>query len=506
MPVRDGRDNLLAGDQTPAVPSSPARVAGAATVEDRERLLAALRAAIGGERVLTQPEALAAFARDFLQRTRGVPASVPDGEAPLAVVRPQSTQQVAAIMRVLARERVPLVEFGGGTGLMGGVRVTQPGVVLDTRSLNRIIAISAEDRTAHIEAGVVLADLATALAPHGLIVGHDPWTFPIATAGGTLSTNGLGYLGGRYGSMGDQALGLTAVLGDGTIVRTRPALRSSTGPRLRALFAGAEGALGVITEVVLRVFPKPETEALLGYRFAGFDEGYRAIQALFAAGFSPTVIDFGQTFSGERSGERLTTPAGEPGILFAGFQGLREEVRALVRRARKLLERHGAVRLPPARSRRFWRDRHVIAEEMRRRQQQPAQMPDWLPAGVLFDFIHVSLPPSHVLEFKARAEQLLLGRGVSIGEWGLWNSPELFSATLFRRARTPDDRETFAAAIDAALRLAQDLDGSMEYCHGAGLRLAALMPREHGSGMDLLRAIKHAADPLGILNPGKLGL
>lgn len=467
----------------------------------------ALRAAVGEERMETRPGKLLQFRQDFLQGSRGVPVSVPQGEPPLAVVRPESTEQVAAIVRALGEHGVPLVEYGGGTGLMGGVRVVQPGVVLDTRSLNQIIALSAEDRTAHVQAGVVLADLAEALASLGLIVGHDPWTFPIATVGGTLSTNGLGYTGNRYGSMGDQVLGLTAVLGDGTVITTRPALRSSTGPRLRALFAGAEGTLGVITEVVLRVFPRPEAEALLGYRFAGFDEGYRAIEALFAAGFAPAVIDFGQTFSGDRGGAALVTPAGEPGILFAGFHGLKQEVAAVARRARALLEQHGGKRMPAARVRRFWQDRHVIAEEIRRRQRQGAsRQPDWLPPGVLFDFIHVNLPPSRVLAFKAQAEPLFHARGVSVGEWGLWNSPELFSVTLFRRVRGAGDREALAEAIDAALRLVQDLGGSMEYCHGAGLRLAALMPREHGAGMELFRRLKRAADPLGLLNPGKLGL
>src|SRR6185437_2722186 len=141
----------------------------------RERLIAALRAAAGNERVETRPEELLPFRRDFLQGSRGVPDSTPPGEPPLAVVRPENTEQVAAVVRVLGALRVPLVEFGGGTGLMGGVRVVRPGVVLDTRPLNRIIAISSEDRTAHVQAGVVLADLAEALAPQGLIVGHDPW-------------------------------------------------------------------------------------------------------------------------------------------------------------------------------------------------------------------------------------------------------------------------------------------------------------------------------------------
>ena len=472
----------------------------------REPLLARLRETLAPERVIADSERLRLLARDFLSPWRAVPADVSPPQTPLAAVRPTSTAEVAAVVRVAAAAGVPLVELGGGTGLMGGARSVQPGIVLDLRGLNRIIAISAEDRCVHVEAGVVLADLGAALEPHGLIVGHDPWTYPIATVGGTISTNGLGYLGGKYGPMGDQTLGLTVVLANGAIVTTRPAQRSSTGPRLRALFAGAEGTLGVITEAALRVFPRPEAEKLTAYRFAGFDEGFRAIQALAAAGIAPAVLDFGQTYAGERHGRSVVTPTGAPGLLILGFHGLAEEVKAVHRRARALLEAHGAERLPGKRARRFWRERHVVAEEIRARQQAEEVSPDWLPTGALFDFAHIWLPPSQALRFKAAAERLLTEHGVSIGEWGLWHGPDLFSVTMFRNAPDTAEREAFAAGIDALLRLAQDMGGSMEYCHGAGLRLAHLMPRELGSGMDLLRDIKVALDPGGLLNPGKLGL
>jgi FAD/FMN-containing dehydrogenase len=97
-------------------------------------------------------------------------------------------------------------------------------------------------------------------------------------------------------------------------------------------------------------------------------------------------------------------------------------------------------------------------------------------------------------------------RGVSVREWGLWNQPELFSCGLQRYVGSADDAVEFAAAVDEVLRLTQDFGGSMEYCHGAGIRLAALMEREHGRGLTLLRDIKAVVDPHGILNPGKLGL
>jgi len=473
----------------------------------RDDLLRRLRRALSSEQIVSDAANLQRLSADFLRGSRAVPAGAGGIATPMAGVRPHHTEDVATVVRIAAEGGVPIVEYGGGTGLMGGARTVEPGIVLDLRSMKRVLAVRAEDRTAHVEAGIVLADLAAALEPHGLILGHDPWTFPIATVGGTISTNGLGYLSGRYGSMGDQVLGLTVVLADGTIVTTRPALRSSTGPRLRALFAGAEGTLGIITEAVLRVFPRPEREQRTAFRFDGFDDGFGALQAVFAAGITPALVDFGQTYGGEWSSGEPVTPAGMPGLLNIGFQGLTEEVRALSMRTHRILAGHGGRKLPAREANRFWGNRHVVAEQIRARQQaSPDDAGDWPPAGVVFDFMHVALPPSAVLAYKGSCEAILTAAGLSIGEWGLWNSPELFSVAVFKQAESTDQRGAFREAIDAALRHAQEMGGSMEYCHGAGVKLAQLMEREHGAGMGLLRAIKHAVDPNDLLNPGKIGL
>ncbi|MHB8577563.1 MAG: FAD-binding oxidoreductase [Dehalococcoidia bacterium] len=462
---------------------------------------------LGADQVQCDRDTLALMSRDFLRPSRAMQRGATESVLPFAIVRPRDSDDLAETLRIAQREHVPVVEFGGGTGLMGGARSVAPGIVLDMRSLNRILSISREDRTAHVQAGVVLAELGAALEPHGLIVGHDPWTYPIATVGGSISTNSLGYSGARYGSMGDQVLGLTVMLADGSIVRTRPMPRSSTGPHLRSLFIGAEGTLGIIIDATLKVFPQPEARKLVSYTFPGFDAGWQAIQALFALGITPAMVDFGQTHSGDLETARPLTPAGEPGLLHLAFEGLSEEVRAVARRTDAVVRDHGAVRLPLARARSFWQRRHVVASELRERQQRSAMSEDdWPGAGTLFDFVHVALPASRVLDFKRESEPLLTGRGISIGEWGLWNQPELFSLTVHCRVESIDDRVRFADGVDAVLRLAQDMGGSMEYCHGAGVRLAHLMEREHGTGMALLRGLKGTLDPIGLLNPGKLGL
>ena len=472
---------------------------------DHADLLRDLRNSLGSSKVSTDSADLAFASVDSLRLSRGAPGALPPAVAPLAVVRPDSTEDVCEAIRLAIAGGLPIVELGGGTGLMGGARSLSPGLVLDLRSMSRVLEVNREDRTVRAQAGAVLADVDAALVAVGLMLGHDPWTVPIATVGGTISTNSLGYRGAQYGSMGDQVLGLDVVLGDASVLRVRPAARSSTGPRLKHLFAGAEGVLGIITEATLRAFPQPERRRLLALEFPDFDSGFHAVEAMFAIGLVPAMIDFGQTYAGSRADRGRFTLDGEPGRMQLAFEGFAEAVAAARSRALAVCEAYGARRLSSRVASEFWRNRHVVAERMRLRRQDEPRVP-WLSDGAVFDFVHVSLPASRVLDFRDQAARILAARAVSVREWGLWNQPELFSVVMQRHVDGPDDARAFAEAVDAVLELAQDCGGSMEYCHGAGVRLAALMEREHGRGLPLLRAIKVAVDPHGILNPGKLGL
>ena len=126
----------------------------------------------------------------------------PEHVRPLAVVRPQTTEHVAAILRAATAAGAPVVPYGGGTGVMGGAATIRPGIVLDMGSLNQIIDVSLQNGIATVQPGVILADLDTLLQPYSFFVGHDPWSQPIATFGGAISTNGVGYLAAKYGPMG----------------------------------------------------------------------------------------------------------------------------------------------------------------------------------------------------------------------------------------------------------------------------------------------------------------
>src|SRR3990170_3447516 len=226
---------------------------------------------VGAERIRTDPEHLEEVCWDALSASRIHPLKRPETASPLCVVLPRSTAEVREIVQLANDEKVPMVPYGGGSGLMGGAITLRPGIVLDTRAMNRVLEIDKEAFTVRAQTGVVLESLENRLNQDDLMLGHDPWTLPVATVGGAISTNSLGYRGGKYGSMGDEVLGLEVVIPNGAILTTRAVPKSSTGISLNRLFIGGEGCFGVITEATLRVFPLPEARSLRAVRFTSFE-------------------------------------------------------------------------------------------------------------------------------------------------------------------------------------------------------------------------------------------
>lgn len=465
-----------------------------------DRIEHTLVSLLGPEGVSTSDADRRLFASDALRPSRGLPATQPTPR-PQYIVWPRSTEDVQAILRIANQTRTPVVPYGGGSGLMGGATAFSGGIVLDMRRMNRVSPVDPADRTVTAEAGAVLQEVNTALRPHGLILGHDPWTVPVATVGGAISTDSLGYLGAAYGSMGDQVLGLEAVLADGTLLKTRALPRRATGPHLERLLIGGEGCFGVITAATLRAVPIPESRRLVAITFPSFMEGFQAVCELFRLGLTPSMIDFGEELlSASPEGWGAAEPGAE---MYLAFEGIAEVALAQERRSLQVLEAAGGARQPDTDAEAFWNRRHAPAIRFQQQRAESGTAPYLQPhTGARADFLHLPIPVSQVLPFREWCLAEMPALGVQVREFGLWNRPELFSVVLVE----PVDEGRLPAAAEAVLRRAQDVGGSMEYVHGVGTRLAHLMEREHGAGLQVMQRIKREFDPNNVLNPGKLGL
>ena len=451
----------------------------------------ALASIVGAEHVLSAREDREDHALDAYGSWRYVEQVASGASVPDVVVRPGSAEEVQAVLHFAADEGCAVTPHGGGTGVMGAAVPMQRGVVLDLRRMNRLRHVDTDAMIAVVEAGALLGDLDDALARRGLMLGHDPWSRPLATVGGAVSTDGVGYLAAAYGSMGDQVLGLEAALATGELLDAR-AVSLRAGPRLDHALIGAEGTLGVITATVLRVFPRPEARSVHAVRFASFAAGFGAIGAMARAGVRPSMIDLTEE-RGERG--RLDT------TLYLCFEGTCAVEQVLRTEGLRLCREHGG-RLLEGVGETFWKQRHDPAARWAERTEGGRRLAVVKePSAPSFDYLHLSLPGDGVLAFRDRCEERLAAEGFTAREYAVWGRPDLFSVAF----GAPPGAGTDVTPVSLALiDEAQRLGGSMEYCHGVGLKLRDRLAGEGRDRLSALRSIKRALDPAGILNPGKL--
>ena len=469
---------------------------------NRQGLRSDLERIVGADGIISRPDAMRRYIGDALGAFRAFGAASRLYATPSVVALPSDTRQVARILRYAQARQVPVVPYGGGTGVFGAAATIEGCIILSLERMNAVLDVSERDFTARLQPGVVLDDAARALGNAGMLLGHDPWSRPIATVGGAISTDGVGYTAARYGSMGEQALGMEAALADGEIIRTRASAKPTNGLSLNSLLIGAEGTFGIVTEATLRAFPMPEMRLIAGVDFPSFEAGFHAICRLYAEGVRPTMLDYGTEAMSDGQ-----TADDDTATLYISFEGFDADVKTQWARTLDICRRYEGREGEREEALRFWRTRHAPGERYKRDvldSANPAQARR-RSSAYRMDYLHVALPVSRVLEYRRRCSRIFDDRGIRVREWSLWARPELFSFLIVQER--DDGGETspqMGEVVDDALTLAQQLGGSMEYCHGVGLKLSHLMEAEHGNGLRVMRRLKRAVDPNGILNPGKM--
>ena len=464
--------------------------------------LHSLRALLPDGSVSTDAADLAAHAHDWwtlalLRERRGDEMTLP-----AAVVRPASTDEVSSVLRWAQETRTSVVPFGGGSGVSGGAQAVAGAIALDTTRMNRVLAVDREALTVAAEAGIGGRELEDDLAGRGLTLGHFPQSIDISTLGGWVAARSAGQKSARYGRLEDMILGLEVVLPGGAVVRTRPAPASAAGPDLARVFIGSEGTLGVITEATLAVRAAPRVVAHGAYAFASFTDGLTAIRRVAQEELHPAVMRlYDETDVGIAFRDAPDRPDGALLVLrFEGDAIAGPEESAV----RETIESNGGKDLGPSLAERWWEHRNDAVQTFRR-----IMLDGMLGPAAAVDTMEVAgLWPATELYERVRAA--LGAHAEVVGCHASHPYPQgtclyftfVFVGAKDDRALEARYRAAWADAADASL----EAGGTVTHHHGIGLLKAPWLPQEMGAGFEVLRAIKKAIDPAGIMNPGKLGL
>ncbi|MHB8631473.1 MAG: FAD-binding oxidoreductase [Candidatus Limnocylindria bacterium] len=456
-----------------------------------------LRAALPHDRVIDDRATLEPYAYDAsfwslrMQRR------------PDVVVVPETTADVVATMRVAHETGTPIVPRGAGTGQTGGAVAARGGIVISFARMRRIVEIDRPNLQAVVEPGLVFADFQLALADRGLFFPPDPGSGRACTLGGMVANNASGPHAVRWGTTSAYVLGAEVVLADGSVIVTggehSKALKSSSGIDLTKLFVGSEGTLGILTRLRLRVQPKPAARAVCLAAYASVDDTVLSLDDLFAAGILPStaeLLDRSAVEAIQRYRPELDLPDGEA-VLLIEVEGTPDYVASAVRYV------DGIVGKRAARTR--------FAETEAEIQQLWAARSGMAAAAALahpdkhriFAGEDLAVPLSEIPHTIRSAREIAAGLGIAVIFYGHFGDGNVHSAILIDPANGDEVRRADELA-DRLHRLAVAVGGTVTGEHGTGAVRQQYMRLEHGAALDVMRRVKDALDPGGILNPGKI--
>ncbi|APR83834.1 Glycolate dehydrogenase [Minicystis rosea] len=496
---------------------------------------AALAQALPGLRRSDSPVDRIAYARDLWPRHH---LDVRDGRIaehrPALVVWPQDTAEVAAVVRFCATEGVPIVPFGAGSGVCGGIMPDGRTVVIDLKRLDRWRKLDTDVPSLEVEAGALGIRLEEDLQNKGFTAGHFPSSILCSTVGGWLAARGAGQCSGLYGKIEDMVASIECVVGRGEIVRFH---RRVHGPDMIPLFIGSEGVLGIITSATLRLHPAPPARTFGAFSFPSVQAGWTAMRDMFQAGLRPAVARLYDPFDSfiarmgsvkrARGGKKEKHGPEMPGAgglalrnllrapklindavdalgarVFRGstliviFEAPAAEGSADMARAAAIAARHGATSLGEAPARHWIEHRYGVSYR-----QSPVFM-----SGAFSDTMEVSATWSRLAGLYDAVREAL-GRHVFVMAHLSHAYPDGCSIYFTFAGSAPTVAEAEAkydAAWRAALDAAIGAGGSLSHHHGVGRSKAPKLGAELGAGVDVVHALRGVFDPAGIMNPGNL--
>lgn len=455
---------------------------------------------VGSENVLTARADRYAYSRDrlpygiFRLRAGKLP-----GTLPAAIVCPANVQELAAVVELANRERIALIPFGAGSGVLGGTIPLNCEVIVDLKRMNQVLKIDRDNHVVTVQAGMNGWQFEELLREQGYTAGHLPQSIKMSTVGGWAACRGAGQASTRYGKIEDIVVGLRAVLPNGRELCIRPVARRAVGPSIKDLLVGSEGVFGFITELTLRIWKLPEYESAVVLAFPSHEAGLQALKQIVQSELRPVVTRLYDEQETCQRTEGLAEFGKKSALCILHFSGLKALATVEQSLALEICHAHGGVE-SSLRPNSEWEQNRYKSYSVK-----------WQRDGYYMDTIEIVAPWSELPALYDEVGEAVRALHADFYFAAHWSHVYPEGACQYMTIRLPPMEDELAlklhrTAWDRVERLCLKHGGSIAHHHGVGVFRNQWLREELDAGMDLLQAVKDGVDPLNLLNPGKVGL
>jgi len=444
---------------------------------------------VGAASVLTQPEDIIPYSFDGTAALRQLPA---------AVVFPQTTEDVSRCVQFAGAQSLAIVTRGSGTGLSGGSVPSSGSVVLCMTQMNKILDIDPRNLVLRTQPGVTTLAIDDAAARHGLFYPPDPGSMRISSIGGNVAENSGGLRGLKYGVTRDYVMALEVVLPDGRIARFgSKCVKDVAGYSMKDLFIGSEGSLGIITEILLRLVPRPVARQTMLALYDRIEDAAETVSAIIAARIIPCTLEFldQTTASCVEEYAHVGLPTDCAAVLLMETDGHPAAVADEAGRMAELARANGAREV------RMARDEADALSLASARRNAFSALARRRPTTILEDF---TVPRSELAAMVTFIAETARAANLQVGTFGHMGDGNLHP-TFLTDERDAEEMARVHHALDLIAKKTLELGGTITGEHGVGLAKKTWLREQMGdSSFDVMKQIKQALDPAGLLNPGKI--
>lgn len=413
---------------------------------------------------------------------------------PDVVVKPHNIQQVSTVLKWATENKVPVTPWGGGSSVTGQPLALKGGISLDMSAMDQIISVNEESLVVKVQAGKYGDKLEEELNEKGYTLNHSPQSIDRSTVGGWVSTRAMGQFSSRYGGLEDLLISFSVVLPTGELVETMNVPRGDVGPDLRHIFMGAEGTLGVITEVSLKIFPMPEYQKFETVTFDSVAAGVNVMRKIMRKDIHPFLVRFYDEIEARHA---MQDKSFKKCVMFLGFQGVKSIAIAEYNAVIDLCKAEGGELIGPAATE-SWMGRRYDYSTVENLLDEK---------GGLAETIEIAHFWDKILDTYYELKEACSPYAEEVFSHFSHIYPQGTSLYIILLGKDEDDATAEANLLkvwDIVMRICLKNGAAISHHHGAGLARGPYIANSLGSSLQVLQRIKKEFDPAGIMNPGKL--